>query len=140
MKILFTIGLFFISLFVVAQVDSIDLKEALQKLDKALMHKDELVLRSLLHNNISYGHSNGWVQSKADVFNDFKSGKLVYNIIESSSVSILDIGKNHAAVKMNSNAEGVVNGNAFNLKLHVLQVWLKTKKGWQLYSRQSAKQ
>lgn len=139
MKVLLTIGLFFVSLFVIAQVDSIGLQVALQKLDKALIQKDEPVLRSLLHNNMSYGHSNGWVQSKSDVFNDFKSGKLQYDKINSTAVSILDIGKNRATVKMNTEAEGNINGTAFNLKMHVMQVWLKTKKGWQLYSRQSAK-
>jgi hypothetical protein len=139
MKILFTIGLFFINLFVIAQVDSIGIKDALQKLENALIQKDETVLRSLLHNNVSYGHSNGWVQNKADVLNDFKSGKLQYDKITSTAVSILDMGKNRATVKMNTEAEGKLNGNAFNIKMHVLQVWLKTKKGWQLYSRQSAK-
>lgn len=139
MKLFFTIGLFFLSLFVFAQVDSIGLQVALQKLDKALIQKDEPVLQSVLHENISYGHSNGWVQNKNDVLSDFKSGKLVYNLIESTSVTILDIAENLATVKMNSNAEGFVNGNAFNLKMHVMQVWLKTKKGWQLYARQSAK-
>lgn len=139
MKFYFTIGLFFLSLFVLAQVDSIGLKEAMQKLDRALIQKDEAVLRSLLHNNMSYGHSNGWVQSKSDVFKDFKSGKLQYDKINSTAVSILDIGKNRATVKMNTEAEGKVNETGFNLKMHVMQVWLKTKKGWQLYARQSAK-
>ena len=123
-----------------AQADSLILKTAVQKLDKALVQKDEVVLQTVLHKNISYGHSNGWVQNKTDVLNDFISGKLDYRNIESNGFSILDMTKNRATVKMNSNAEGTVNGNSFKLNLHVLQVWLKTKKGWQLYSRQSAKQ
>ena len=126
-------------MFVFAQADSISLKEAMQKLDKGLIQKDEPVLKSLLHENVSYGHSNGWVQDKNDVLNDFKSGKLVYTLIESSSVTILDIAESRATVKMNSNAEGFLNGNAFNLKMHVMQVWIKTKNSWQLYARQSAK-
>ncbi len=139
MNFFLTIGLFFTGLSLFAQVDSIGLKEAMQKLDMALIQKDEPVLRSLLHTNMSYGHSNGWVQSKSDVFNDFKSGKLQYNKINTTVVSILDIGKSRATVKMNTEAEGKVNETGFNLKMHVMQVWLKTKKGWQLYTRQSAK-
>jgi hypothetical protein len=123
-----------------AQVDSISLKEAMQKLDAALLQKDELVLKTVLHKDASYGHSNGWIQSKSDVLNDFKIGKLVYNKIENNSSAIVNINKKYATVKTNTNAEGVVNGTAFKLTLHVMQFWIKTKKGWQLIARQSAKQ
>ena len=122
-----------------AQVDSVGLKETMQKLDNALLQKDEVVLKTVLNKDISYGHSNGWVQTKSDVLNDFKTGKLVYHKIENNSEAILYINKKRATVKTNTNAEGAVNGTAFKLTLHVMQVWLKTKKGWQLYSRQSAK-
>jgi hypothetical protein len=122
------------------QVDSISLKTTMQQLDKALLGKDEAALKQVLHKNLSFGHSNGWIQKKEDVLGDFKSGKLTYNKIENSSVAIIDISKKWATVKATTNAEGVVNGNAFKLTLHVMQVWMNTKKGWQLYARQSAKQ
>ena len=134
----------FLILFVVncsfAQVDSVGLKDAMQKLDKALLQKDENVLRSVLHKDLSFGHSNGWIQSRNDIMNDFKSGKLVYNKFENNSSAIVSISKKYATVKTNSSAEGVVNGTAFKLTLHVMQFWIKTKKGWQLIARQSAKQ
>lgn len=123
-----------------AQVDSVGLNDAMRHLDKALLQKDETILRSVLHKDLSYGHSNGWIQSKSDILNDFTSGKLVYNKIENNSSAIVNISKKYATVKTNTNAEGVVNGNAFKLTLHIMQFWLKTKKGWQLIARQSAKQ
>ena len=122
-----------------AQIDSIGLKNAMQQLDKALLQKDETVLKSVLHKDLSYGHSNGWIQSKSDILNDFTSGKLTYSKIENNSSAIIVITKDYATVKTNTNAEGVVNGTAFNLKLHIMQFWIKTKKGWQLIARQSAK-
>ena len=123
-----------------AQVDSVGLKSAMHQLDKALLQKDEAVLRSVLHKDVSYGHSNGWIQNRSDILNDFTSGKLTYNKIENNSSGIVTITKKYATVKTNTNAEGVVNGTAFNLKLHIMQFWIKTKKGWQLIARQSAKQ
>jgi len=123
-----------------AQADSVSLKETMQKLDKALLQKDEDVLKIILNKDVSYGHSNGWIQTKSDVLNDFKSSKLVYNKIENISSAILSINKKWATVKTNTNAEGAVNGTTFKLTLHVMQVWMKTKKGWQLVARQSAKQ
>ncbi len=122
-----------------AQIDSIDLKNAMQQLDKALLQKDETVLKSVLHKDLSFGHSNGWIQTKADILNDFASGKLTYNKIENNSSAIVTISKKYATVKTNTNAEGSVNGTAFKLILHVMQFWIKTKIGWQLIARQSAK-
>ena len=123
-----------------AQIDSIGLKNAMQQLDKALLQKDETVLRSVLHDDLSFGHSNGWIQSKNDILSDFASGKLTYNKFENNSSSIVKISKEYATVKTNTNAEGEVNGTAFKLTLHIMQFWIKTKKGWQLIARQSAKQ
>ena len=133
------ISLFFTNLVAAAQIDSIGLKVVMQSLDKALLQKDENVLRSVLHSEVSYGHSNGWIQSKDDILNDFKSGKLVYNKIENNSSTIVKISRKYATVKTNTNAEGAVNGTAFKLTLHVMQFWIKTKKGWQLIARQSSK-
>jgi len=140
MKLFLIISLFFASLVVAAQVDSIALKDAMTKLDKALLEKDQMTLKTVLHSEVSYGHSNGWIQSKNDILNDFTSGKLIYNKIENNSSAIVKLNKKYATVKTNTNAEGVVNGTAFKLTLHIMQFWIKTKKGWQLIARQSAKQ
>lgn len=122
-----------------AQIDSIGLKNAMQELDKALLQKDKAGLKLVLHDDLSFGHSNGWIQSKSDILNDFASGKVTYNKIENNSLAIVKINKKYATVKTNTNAEGVVNGTAFKLTLHIMQFWIKTKKGWQLIARQSAK-
>jgi len=132
--------LFFTNLVVVGQVDSIGLKNAMKKLDKALLEKDATTLKAVLHKDVSYGHSNGWIQSKTDILNDFTSGKLTYNKIENNSSAIIKISKKYATVKTNTNAEGSVNGTAFKLILHIMQFWIKTKNGWQLITRQSSKQ
>ena len=78
------------------QIDSVGLKNAMQQLDKALLQKDEVVLKSILHKEVSYGHSNGWIQSKDDILNDFKSGKLTYNTIENNSSVIVKISGKYA--------------------------------------------
>ena len=139
MKFFFTIAWFFAGLVAVAQVDSISLKDAMSNLDKALLNKDQRTLQRVMHKEVSYGHSNGWVQTKQDILNDLQTGKLVYNKIENSNVMIVALNKKWATVRTNTNAEGSISGTAFQLKLHVLQVWIKTKMGWQLMARQSTK-
>ena len=140
MKHLFTICLLFVSAVTFAQVDSVSLKQAMSDLDKALVTKDEKALAQLLYPEVSYGHSNGWVQNKTDIINDLKSGKLIYDKIENTNVTIVAINNNWATVRTSTNATGrSTTIPTFELKLHVLQVWLKTKNGWQLLARQSTK-
>ena len=139
MRFILAICLFFTTA-LSAQVDSVSLKEAMSKLDKALINKDENTLTQLLNEDVSYGHSNGWVQSKTDIINDLRSGKLIYNKLENTTVTIVAINNNWATVRTATNAQGSsTTVPAFDLKLHVLQVWLKTKTGWQLLARQSTK-
>jgi Domain of unknown function (DUF4440) len=138
-KLLLGFLVLFIGNNIFAQVDSVSLKEAMQKLDAALLQKKEADLKTVLHKDLSFGHSNGWIQNKNDVLGDFKSGKLVYNKIDNNNAAIVNISKKFATVKTNTNAEGVVNGTAFKMTLHVMQFWIKTKNGWQLIARQSAK-
>lgn len=122
-----------------AQADSVSLKQAIAQLDKALVAKDDGALSTLLDKKLSYGHSNGWVQTKSDIKNDFASGKLVYRKLESSGFRIEWIGKEWAVVRMETQAAGALNGNDFEMKMHVLQVWKMESKGWQLITRQSVR-
>jgi hypothetical protein len=139
MRYIFTIFFLFVSVISFSQVDSISLKKAMSDLDKALVNDDEKVLTQLLNDNVSYGHSNGWVQTKNDIINDLKSGKLVYHKLENISEGVVTINNSWATVRTNTNAEAKMNGNVVQLKLHILQVWLKTKSGWQLIARQGVK-
>lgn len=55
---------------------------AVAKLDKALVEKDTIVLKQILHNELSYGHSNAWVESKRDLLKKLYNGKITYSKIE----------------------------------------------------------
>jgi len=114
------------------------LKEAVSKLDKALIEKDTATLKQLLHKNVTYGHSSGWVETKEDVIKDLTSGKLVYYAIKSDSIT-WKTDASWASMRSKTKVEVSVNSNIIELNLHVLEVWLKTNKGWQLIARQSTK-
>jgi len=138
--LILAICLFFTTAVSFAQTDSVSLKSAVADLDKAIINKDEKVLMQLLNADLSYGHSNGWVETKTEIINDLKSGKLNYSKIENATVSIAAINNNWATVRTNTNATASSStGTLVDLKLHVLQVWLKTKNGWQLIARQATK-
>lgn len=114
------------------------LKDAAVKLDKALIQKDSVTLKQLLHKNVTYGHSSGWVQTKQQVLDDFKSGKLTYSKIVNED-SKWTVDKDWASLRTTTNVTVTVDGEKKDLKLHVLAVWWKTNKGWQLIATQSAK-
>lgn len=114
------------------------LKEAVVKLDKALLAKDTNTLKQLLHKEVSYGHSNAWIQTKTQVMNDFASGKILYSKIEQKD-QVWQAAKDWATVRSTTMVDYLLEGKPGSLKMHVLQVWLKTNKGWQLLARQSTK-
>jgi len=136
MKTIVTILLFFIYPLTFGQTNF--LKEAVTKLDKALIAKDTITLKQLLHKDLSYGHSNAWVETKEELIKDLFSGKLSYNKIDSKDF-IWTSSKDWATVRTTSAINFVLDGKEGELQLHVMQCWLKKNKGWQLVARQSTK-
>jgi len=118
--------------------DTTGLKKATVLLNEALLKKDSSVLMQLLDNNISYGHSNGWIQSKSDVVEDFASGKISYTKLEVSDEKF-QIQQQAVAIRNITTVEGVVSGNSFKMSLQVLQIWKRIKVKWVLIARQSVK-
>ena len=139
MRLFLFISLFFVSLSAISQVDTNEVKSVIQKLDQALINQDSTALDLLLDGKLSYGHSNGWIQDKKAIWTDFKTGKVSYSRIANSQLSMAPVGKEWVTVRMLCNISGTVEKKEFELNLHVLQVWKKDKKGWQLVARQSTK-
>ena len=138
MRTLFLFFLFFTYTALQAQ-DTVAVKQAIDRLEKALVEKDSVAIKSLLHQKAVFGHSNGWVQNKDEVIRDMNSGYLRYHKMDQQSVLISVDGK-FAVLKEWVEVTGNKDGTDFKLKLFVLQQWIRTKTGWQLWIRQSAKQ
>ena len=136
MRIILTIVVLCLSNLIYAQTSF--LKDAVLKLDRSLVQKDSTTLRQILHPELTYGHSNGWIETKKEVIADLFNGKLTYVKIESRDLK-WKTGKDWASVRAVSEIKYKLDGKDGELKLHVLQVWLKTNRGWQLIARQSTK-
>ncbi|MGC4037382.1 MAG: nuclear transport factor 2 family protein [Chitinophagaceae bacterium] len=107
MRYIFIIALFlFATIAASAQKDTAAVLAAVTKLEKALINKDSASVNALLHKDVAYGHSSGWVQNKKNVVDDMMSGFLVYQKIEQTAVSI-DAGKEKAIVQERVSASGV---------------------------------
>lgn len=122
-----------------AQSDTVAVRDAVLAMEKALTGNDTSALKQLLHPDLTFGHSNGWIQNKQQVIGDMASGYLRYISMQPESLSI-EKGRKRAIVKEFVQVSGQRGGTPFQVRLFVLQEWIHTTKGWQLLVRQGAKQ
>ncbi len=101
-----------------------------------LIGKDYDSLSILLDDRIQYIHSNGWIQSKAEILDDLRTGKLVYK-----KITIKESGTrlytNTALANGLGTFEGVTDGKAFLMDLRYTEVYIKSNNHWKLVTRHS---
>lgn len=137
MRYIVTISLLFIYSTLFAQSEK-SLSIAADGFNNALVERDSNVLRSMLHDKLVYGHSNGWKQTKKEVIGDLFNGKITYHKITQSEESIVLDG-NTATVRSIADIDVTMEGKDLHFKLHVLQVWIWKNKKWLMFGRQSTK-
>jgi hypothetical protein len=106
--------------------------------NNALVERDSNALKTLLHDKLVYGHSNGWKQTKKEVIDDLFNGKIAYHKISQREENIVMDG-NTAAVRSVADIDVTMLGKDLQFKLNILQVWIWKNKKWQMFSRQSTK-
>ena len=102
---------------------------------QAILKKDAKALEPLLHPDLTYSHSDGRTESKADILKSMPNTQSIK--FGESNVRVYG-----DTVLVKGNAEFVNNaatGGTTTLNLSILQVWIKTPKGWQLVARQSTR-
>lgn len=107
-------------------------------LKTALINKDSISLSNLLADDVTYGHSNGWLQTKAQLIRDVVSGVQDYKTIEPSSMNIR-VYENAAVVTMESKSSMVFQGKPLELSMNILLIWVMKDNDWKLEARQSVK-
>ncbi|HMC99971.1 MAG TPA: nuclear transport factor 2 family protein, partial [Ferruginibacter sp.] len=85
---------------------------------------------------LSYGHSNGWVETKDDMIKDLEKGYIVYHSYKEDSLSI-SMNGTLANARFVADVSVTLLGNTTNFHLKVLEVWIKKGKRWLLFARQS---
>lgn len=110
--------------------------ENIKLLDSYLQNNDGNIAH-ILCPDVSFGHSNGWVQSFDDFKKDFSSKKVIYKEIKQIELSELKRHKNIASVRRKIHVLGTYKSQDFELKLALLEIWMKKNSTWKLWSRQS---
>ena len=107
-----------------------------RKLDSLMQNNDSNILL-LFEKDVSFGHSNGWIQNLNDFKKDFSSKKVVYKEIKQIEVSELKKFKNTFSIRRKIRVKGLYKNQEFEMNLSLLEIWIKNKSDWKLWSRQS---
>ncbi len=133
-QLLFFIGIF--SCFAAAAQQEPELLQRCRAFHQALVTNKEV--GSFLDDKLSYGHSNGLLENKAEIQEHLNSKMMQYrSITEDSMLVTTDAGLGY--VRFNTLVVAALNGNEVNLKLKVLEVWRKANGVWLLFARQATK-
>jgi len=136
-RLIFVLALFTVSSAFAQETYEFDTSVAYQ-LDEALIRKDTTMLSGLLHANLTMGHSNGWLETKPDLLQTLASGELTYKtILKSSAVTVFHQSDSLAVTRRNIDVNGLLQENAFEVQLNVMEIWIFENNRWQLLARQS---
>lgn len=112
--------------------------KAVEALRKALMEKDKTRLEQLAADQLSYGHSSGKVQTKAEFVDGVMTSKATVKSLTFPELSIAVVG-NAAIARHLYESEMETDGKPTNVKIGALQVWQKQDGNWKLLARQGFK-
>ena len=138
MKLLLTILIFCSSLLCFAQTDEVKLTATVKEFHKALVKKNTISINQQTDKALSYGHSNGWVQTKSEIIKDFETGIISYQSFEEDSITV-SINEKMANVRFVADIIATTNGTKATHHLKVLEVWVKKGNRWVLFARQGVK-
>jgi ketosteroid isomerase-like protein len=122
-----------------AQPDPSVTKEVMAASDawkQAMMTKDGAALQKLLHDDITYSHSSGFLQTKADVIKATTGGRTTIEKMDFSDTTVHVFG-NTALIRANVEMRNVTEGKSTTFHVNCLHVWVKGPAGWQMVARQA---
>ncbi len=138
MKFVLSILLLSGSFFCLGQTDEEKLTATVKEFHQALVNKNTVSINQQTDKALSYGHSNGWVETKTDVIKDLETGYISYQSYKEDSISVLMNG-NMANVRFNAAITATMKATTTTFHLKVLEVWVKKGKRWVLFARQAVK-
>ena len=129
----------FVAVNTIAQTaDETKLIQTLKEFHQALVNKNTVSINQQTDKVLSYGHSNGWVETKADLIKDLETGFISYQGFKEDSITVA-INGNMANVRFVADITATMKGGTNTYHLKVLEVWVKKSKRWVLFARQAVR-
>ncbi len=138
MKKLFAIVLLLNVVFANAQTDEEKLTTTIKEFHQALVKRNIVSINQQTDKVLSYGHSNGWVETKADLIKNLETEYLKYYSYKEDSLMVV-INGNTAHARFVADINVSMNGKNSDYHLKVLEVWVRKGKRWLLFARQAVR-
>lgn len=121
-----------------AQTEEEKLVAAVKAFHQALVNGNTVSINQQTDKALSYGHSNGWVETKTELMRNLETGYMRYNSYREDSLQVLQNG-NMANVRFVAEISATLKGSNGNFRLKVVEVWVRKGKRWLLFARQAVK-
>ncbi len=112
--------------------------QLINEFNQAIINTDSTVLKKLVWDDLSYGHSSGLIQDKAAFIAGVINGPNFFKKFDLQNQTINISGKN-AVVRHLAVAQAVNKGNPVEIRFGNILVWQKKHGEWKLLARQGYK-
>ena len=121
-----------------AAADEAAVAKSIETLRKGILEADKKKLDQVTATQISYGHSDGRVQNKAEFIDGVMTRKQVQKSLSFPELKVFVAG-NTAVARHIYLGESELDGKQTTTRIGALQVWQKQAGGWKLLARQGFK-
>jgi len=121
-----------------AAEDEAAVTKSVDEMRKAQLSQDKAKMESLCSDHLSYGHSSGVIQNKAEMIDGVMTRKSKVKSIEYPELKVSVAGPAAVARHLYV-SESELDGKASTTKIGILEVWAKQADGWKLLARQGYK-
>jgi ketosteroid isomerase-like protein len=108
---------------------------AVETLRKAILEPDKAKLEQVAAPQLSYGHSDGRVETKDQFINGVMTRKQTVKSLDFPELKVAVVG-NAAIARHIYLSQSELEGKATTTRIGALQVWQKQDGGWKLLARQ----
>lgn len=112
---------------------------AVENMRKAMISGNKTDLEKIASDDLTYGHSSGKLQNKAEFVDAFVTKASVFVTITLSNQTVLVKNHNTAIVRHKLDAQTADGGKPGSVSLGIMLVFVKEKGDWKLLARQAYK-
>ena len=140
MKKLFVLAFLALNLLAYAADPKIEkaIQGCLDTWKQAMLARDKAAFEKLYATDLTYTHSNGRHENKAEAIDAVVNGKTKYESIDIADVKVIPYG-NTALAKCKVTIKMTTDGATTTVILDVLHVFVQISGNWQLVARQSTR-
>lgn len=122
----------------VAQTVEEKLIVTVKEFHQTMVNKNTVSINQQTDKALSYGHSNGWVETKTEMIKNLETGYINYHSYKEDSI-VVQMNNNFASVRFKADIDVTLKWTRASYQLKVLEVWQRKGNRWILFARQAVK-